>query len=124
MNEKNLMDIHILVRKKYNLLLEVLEKTKDMGIAMDKQDEGGVAGALESRIYPIERLEALKKEIQGKLDELSPADKAYTKKVLTGKEFSTKPEEALMKQALDNKKLLEEIMALNTKLNQRLSVGQ
>lgn len=121
MNEKKLMDIHVLIRKKFNLLTEVLDITNQMGVAMDKNDERTLKSLLVMRHEPLSKLQEIQDEITAYLDTLTEPEEKHVLGVLSGEHFESRQEEAIANQALQNKELLEQLISLDGRLNQRLA---
>lgn len=124
MTDKDVLDIHVLERRKYNLLVEILEHSQQMGTAMDRNDETTFRMVLAMRQEPIGKLEGLKTEIADKLGALTKTEQVHMRKVLAGKTSSTKPEEALKLQGIATAEILEKVLVLDSRLNKRISGEQ
>lgn len=121
MIDKDVLDIHVLERRKYNLLAEILEFSEQMGAAMDRSDESTFRGVLAMRQEPIEKLEVLKAQIAEKMATLTKTEQEHLRKVLAGKTSSTKPEEALKLQAISTAEILEKVLVLDSRINKRIA---
>lgn len=124
MTEKEVLDVHILERRKFNLLTEVLDLSKQIGESMDRNDQVSLRMLLGMRQEPILKLSKLKEEIAQRLDAFPPEEKKHMREVLAGKTSSNKPEEALMNQALATEKLLSEVIVLDKRINKRIAGDQ
>lgn len=124
MTDKDVLDFHVLERRKYNLLGEILDFSQQMGAAMDRSDETSFRMILGMRQEPIEKLEGLKAEIAKKMGTLTKTDQAYIRKVLAGKVSSTKSEDALKEQVLSTAEILEKVLMLDSRLNKRIAGEQ
>ncbi len=121
MTEKEILEIHILERKKFNLLNEVLDLSKQIGQSMDRHDQVSLRMLLGMRQEPIEKLEALKVELATVITSYPPQEAQHLRDVLGGRVSDNKPEEALKNQALATKKLLEEVLTLDERINRRIA---
>lgn len=121
MTDKDVLDVHVLVRRKFNLLNEVLDISKQMATSLDRHDESSLRMLLAQRHDPIEQLEGLKTQIEDKINEFSPKETAHLWKILAGEAANTKAEEALKKQAVATATLLDEVLALDKRINQGIN---
>lgn len=124
MTEKELLDIHVLERKKYNLLSEVLDYSQQLGQCMDRNDEVSFRMILSEREGPILKLEEIKHQIKEKVTALSTEDAEIVRRCLSGKGFEDPKQEALMKQALSTKALLAKVLEFDKRINQRVGGEQ
>lgn len=120
MTDKELLDIHVLERKKYNLLSEVLDYSQQLGQCMDRKDEVSFRMILSEREGPIVKLEEIKHQIKEKVTALSEEDAKEVRRCLSGTGFEGKTQEALMKQALSTKELLAKVLEFDKRINQRV----
>lgn len=121
MTDKELLDYHILARKKYNLLKEVLDISKQMGACLDRNDQTSLRLLLASRQEPIETVEALEGEMEKYRKALGPKGELELKNVLKGEDVSGPQQEALRKQAIATGELLEEVISFDKRLSQRVN---
>ncbi len=121
MTEKDVLDIHLLERKKYNLLLEVLDLSKQIGSGIDRNDQSAVRALFGMRQEPISSLEKIKAEMSDKLTALGSANAAHMRQVLAGKTSSTPAEERLMQQAVSTEELLSQVLVLDQRINKRIA---
>lgn len=121
MTDKEILEIHILERKKFNLLNEVLDLSKQIGQSMDRNDQVSLRMLLGLRQEPIEKLEELKIQLASVVKSYPTEEAEHLKKVLGGRASNNKPEEALKNQALATKKLLEQVLALDERINRKIT---
>lgn len=122
MTEKDLLDIHVLERKKFNLLKEVLDLSEQMGKAMDSNDETTFRMVLVLRHEPIEKLNQLKEGYRTQLKAMDNKDREYVKKLLANEITGSNDKEvALKNQAISTSELLEKVVALDTRINKRIA---
>lgn len=120
MTDKIVMDFHILQRKKYNLLKEVLELSLEIGQSMDRNDQSCLRKNLAMRQDPIAKLSEIKNQTLFELDRLSADDAEHIRLVMSGKKAESKVEQALLQQIQESDLLLDKIMVLDEKINKRV----
>lgn len=121
MTEKEVLDIHLLERRKYNLLLEVLDLSKQIGAGIDRNDQTAVRALFGLRQEPITSLEKIKAEVSDKLKALDPASASHMRQVLAGKTSSNPAEERLMQQASSTEELLNQVLTIDQRINKRIA---
>ncbi len=121
MTDKEILDIHVLERKKYNLLNEVLDLSKQIGESMDRNDKVSLRMLLGMRHEPIEKLEQLKMQFTTIFSELPPEEAEHLRQILAGKTSSNKAEEGLKNQAISTGNLLKEVLTLDERINRKIA---
>lgn len=121
MTDSDLMAVHILVRKRYNLLSETLELSKQIGESMDRKDQVTMVKFLEERHESLRQLAILKAEVQTIMEGETAANRRHLKSILAGKAFETPKEEALMKQAIAATDLLKQVIQYDKRINTRIA---
>lgn len=121
MTDKDIVDMHVLLRKKYNLLTEVKECSKQIGTHLDRKDEASIGKSISERQGPLEKLEALQGEITKKLATYSESDYKRFVSILEGEAGVTTREKALAKQVSENRALLKEVLDFDERVNKRLA---
>lgn len=121
MTEKDILDVHVLVRKKFNLLGEVMELSRQLGESIDRNDQVSVRMILGMRQEPIEKLEALKIQMTETLGKHPKPEEKHLRKVLSGGKTDNKAEEALKNQAKATKQLLEQVLELDERINKKIA---
>ncbi|MFI3254333.1 MAG: hypothetical protein R3Y63_08375 [Eubacteriales bacterium] len=124
MTEKEILDIHILERKKFNLLREVLDLSKQIGESMDRNDKVSLRMLLGMRQEPIEKLEQLKEQFTKILTDLPQGESNHLRKILAGQTSSNKAEEGLKQQAIATGELLQQVLVLDERINRKIAGDQ
>ena len=76
MTKGDWLDLTVLERKKYNQLSEVMDLSRQLGEAMDRNDQVSLRMLISMRQEPILQLEELKRAIEIKRGSLAPEDQA------------------------------------------------
>ena len=121
MTKGDWMDLTVLERKKYNQLSEVMDLSRQLGEAMDRNDQVSLRMLLSMRQDPILQLEELKRAIETKRDSLSPEDRERLSAVQAGAPPRDEGETAYANQAGSVRRLLERVVELDQRLNRRLA---
>lgn len=117
-----LLDLQVLERKKYNYLNDVMDISQQLATAMDRNDQVSVRMLVAMRQDPLLQLEEIKRNLARRLQEFSPADQELAHRLLRGEENPGSPQEqAVFDQAGANRRLLDRIIALDRRLNRRLT---
>ena len=115
------LDLTVLERKKYNLLSEVMDVSRQMGEAMDRNDDVSVRMLVAMRQEPILRLEEIKQSAAARLESLSPEDRERARALREGSAPRGAEEEAYRTQAGGARRLLERVLELDQRLSRRLA---
>ncbi len=124
MTEKEILDIHILERKKFNLLSEVLDLSKQIGESIDRNDQVSLRMLLGMRQDPISQLEEIKANFGGILANLPSEESQHLRDILGGRASDNPAEEGLKKQAIATGQLLAQVIDLDKRINQRIAGDQ
>ena len=120
MDDKMLLDLQVLERKKYNLLNDVMDLSQQLATAMDRNDQVSVRMLVAMRQDPLTQLEEVKHNLSRRLLEFSPDDQDLAHRLLQGEAGSSPREQAVADQSNVNRRLLERIIELDRRLNSRL----
>lgn len=120
LTEKEIIDVHVLLRKKYNILVELQGISKEMAKNMDAKQEAAVARNLSEREVPLQKLMEIQEAIKTKLGSFQGKDYTRLKRILDYGEAQTKREEALASQARDNRRLFQEVKDFDARVNSRM----
>lgn len=121
MTDKTLIEVHILMRKRFNLLTEVFQLTQQMGDSIDRKDQVTMVSFMEERQEALRQLSLIREDVNEYLAQESQKDRIHLKKILAGKVSTNSKEEALKNQVLSSKELLRKIVELDKRLNQRVA---
>lgn len=120
MTKGDWLDLTVLERKKYNQLSEVMDLSRQLGEAMDRNDQVSLRMLISMRQEPILQLEELKRAIEIKRGSLAPEDQARVAALESGAEPREEGEAAYAGQAGPARRLLERVVELDRRLNSRL----
>lgn len=123
MTKSEWLDLTVLERKKYNLLSEVMDVSRQMGEALDRNDDVSVRMLVAMRQEPILRLEEIRQTEADRLQNLSPEDRERAKALREGAGPRDAEEESYCTQAGNARRLLERVLELDQRLSQRLAGG-
>lgn len=123
MTKSEWLDLTVLERKKYNLLSEVMDVSRQMGEAMDRGDDVSVRMLVAMRQEPILGLEEINQAAAARLESLPPEDRERAKALREGAAPQGAEEEAYCTQAGSVRRLLERVLELDQRLNRRLAGG-
>ena len=121
MDDKMLLDLQVLERKKYNLLNDVMDLSQQLATAMDRNDQVSVRMLVAMRQDPLTQLEEVKHNLSRRLLEFSPDDQDLAHRLLQREAGSSPREQAVADQSNVNRRLLERIIELDRRLNRRLT---
>lgn len=121
MTKSEWLDLTVLERKKYNLLSEVMDVSRQMGEALDRSDDVSVRMLVAMRQEPILGLEEIKQITAARLEDLSPEDRERARALREGAAPLGEEEETYSTQAGNARRLLERVLELDQKLNRRLA---
>lgn len=124
MSEKwtqTLSELSALQSKTLRKLNETLGITRELAEAVDREDQVSVRLLLSSRQMPILELQELNAAMDLKRCELSGADEAAFDRLVTQRGAAETPEEAeLAEQLARNRRLLEQLSALDRRVSEKL----
>lgn len=123
MTKSEWLDLTVLERKKYNLLSEVMDVSRQMGEALDRSDDVSVRMLVAMRQEPILRLEEIRQAAAAMLESLPPEDRERVGALREGAAPQGAEEEAYCTQAGSARRLLERVLELDQRLNRRLAGG-
>lgn len=121
MMRSDLLDILVQERKRYNLLNEVFDLSRQLAEAVDRQDQVTVQMLLSMRQEPINSLELVLRAQESKLGSLPPQEAARLGSLLDGAPPEVPEEEPLAGQVANNRKLLERTVELDQRINRKLT---
>ena len=120
MTKSDWLDLTVLERRKYNLLNEVMDLSRQLGEAMDRNDDVSVRLLLALRQEPILKLEGVQRAVKLKKEALFPEDLERVS-ALNGSAVPKNEEETTYhSQAGSVRRLLERVLELDERLNRRM----
>jgi len=121
MTESDWLDLAVLERKKYNLLSETMDLTRQLGETLDRNDEVSLRLLLSMRQDPILHLEEVKHAAGLKLEGLLPEERERVSALASGSAPETAEEKTYAEEAGRCRRLLERVLELDRRLNRRLA---
>lgn len=121
MTKSEWLDLTVLERKKYNLLSEVMDVSRQMGEALDRGDDVSVRMLVAMRQEPILGLEEVQMAAAARLESLAPEDRERVGALREGAAPQGEEEETYSTQAGSARRLLERVLELDQRLNRRLA---
>ena len=121
MTKNDWLELAVLERKKYNLLSEVMDLSRQLGEAMDRSDDVSIRLLLSMRQDPILKLEELRRTALLKQENLTPEERERVEAVISGSVSPTAEEESCFEEAGRSRRLLERVVELDQRLNRRLA---
>lgn len=121
MTKSDWMDLTVLERKKYNLLSEVMDLSRQLGEVMDRNDDVSVRLTIAMRQEPLLQLQELKRVADLKKEELSPEDQERVSALDQGAAPRGEEETIYQNQAGSARRLLERIVELDERLSRRMA---
>lgn len=115
------LDLTVLERKKYNCLSEVMDLSRQMGEALDRNDDVSLRMLLAMREDPLLQLRELQQAVEEKKERLSPEDRERAAALGRGADPQGEEETTYHSQAGSARRLLERIVELDERLNRRLA---
>ena len=121
MTGSELMDLTVLERKKYNYLNEVMDLSRQMGEALDRNDQVSVQMLLALRGEPIHHLQEVDQMVKMRRASLQQTDRERLEELLAGAGPQNKEETLFMEQAGKARRMLERVIELDKLLSIRMS---
>ena len=121
MTKGDWLDLTVMERKKYNCLSEVMDLSRQMGEALDRNDDVSMRILVAMRQDPLLQLEELKQAIAAKMERLSPEDRERAAELGQGAAPQGEEETTYHGQAGAARRLLERILELDERLNRRIA---
>ena len=123
MTKGDWMDLTVLERKKYNYLSEVMDISRQMGDALDRNDQVSMRMLIAMRQDPILGLEEIKQAITSKRDSLLPEDRERVSALDGGAPPRQDGENFYAEQITTVRRVLERVVELDRTLSRRLAGG-
>ncbi len=113
------MELTVLERRKYNYLVEVMDVSRQLGEALDRNDQVSVKLLVAMRQEPILHLKELQTIIADRRSKIE--DDSRLQALLDGAPPQIREEAAYIDQVGIARRLLEQILVLDRRLNTRLA---
>ena len=125
MTEKAVMDALVQMKRTGNLLNELEDLTRQMGEAIDRNDQVSLEMLIAMREEPLGKLQAADQAIRDQLELLTDKlEAAQLASMLNGgppADSGERVQQQLCEQIATNNRRLERIMSLDRQLNERLA---
>ncbi len=127
MNEKNVMDALVQMKRTGNLLNELWDLTQQLGESIDRNDQVSIQMLIAMREEPLGKIQAADQALRDQLEALPDREDArQLAAMLNGgppADPAQRPQQMLCDQVGANKRRLKQITELDRILNQRLARG-
>nr|WP_326126244.1 hypothetical protein [uncultured Oscillibacter sp.] len=121
MEASTLLDAHVQVKRIYNLLNEVMDVSRQMAEAMDRDDQVAIQMLVSMREEPVRRLRQARQALKEQRDALEPETARRLSQLLNGEAAETEAEAPLAAQVGINRRLLEQVLELDRVLNRKVT---
>lgn len=124
MDEAALMNALVQTKRIYGLLNEVMDISRQMAEAVDRDDQVAIQMLVSMREEPVRRLRQARLALREQRDALAPEMSGRLSQLLNGGEAETQAEAPLVTQVAVNRRLLEQVLELDKVLNRKLTRGE
>ncbi len=121
MDASTLMDAHVQAKRVYNLLNEVMDISRQMAEAMDRDDQVAIQMLVSMREEPVRKLRLARRALEEQRDALEPETARRLSQLLNGAEAESEMEQPLTAQIGANRRLLSQVLELDQILNRKLT---
>lgn len=121
MTQNNLLNAQVQAKKIYNLLLEVLDLSRQLAEAADRQDQVTVQLLLSMRQEAVNRLYEADQLLRAMRERLAPEDGERLSQLLNGQPPQNAGEQALSAQMADNRRLLDKTIQLDRQISYKIA---
>ena len=121
MDEAALMNALVQTKRIYGLLNEVMDISRQMAEAVDRDDQVAIQMLVSMRGDPVRKLRRAQQTLEEQRDALEPEAAQRLSQLLTGERAETEAEEPLAAQVGTNRRLLEQVLELDRVLNRKLT---
>lgn len=121
MEASTLLDAQVQAKRIYSLLNEVMDISRQMAEAMDRDDQVAIQMLVSMREEPVRKLRQARQALQEQRNALEPEAARRLSQLLNGEEAATEAEAPLVSQVGTNRRLLEQVLELDRVLNRKLT---
>lgn len=118
---QELLELAVLERKKYNDLNEVLDLTRQLGEALDRNDQVSARMLVAMRQDPILRLEETDRTAKDRRTALPAGVRQRLEALLAGAQPQGSEEQTFLEQAGKARSLLERVVELDRRISLRMA---
>lgn len=121
MDASTLLDAQVQTKRIYSLLNEVMELSRQMAEAVDRDDQVAIQMLVSMREEPVRKLRQARQALEEQRDALEPETARRLSRLLNGEAAETEAEAPLAAQVGTNRRLLEQLLDLDRVLNRKLT---
>ena len=121
MEASTLLDAHVQAKRIYNLLNEVMDVSRQMAEAMDRDDQVAIQMLVSMRQEPTDKLARAQQALGQQKAALSETDRARLDALLKGAAAETAEESPLANQVGLNQRVLKQLVDLDQIVNRKLT---
>ena len=116
-----LLDAQVQAKRMYSLLNEVMDLSRQLAEAVDRNDQVAIQMLVSMRGDPVRKLRRAQQTLEEQRDALEPEAAQRLSQLLNGERAETEAEEPLAAQVGTNRRLLEQVLELDRVLNRKLT---
>ena len=121
MEALTLLDAHVQAKRIYSLLNEVMDISRQMAEAVDRDDQVAIQMLVSMREEPVHKLRQARRALKEQRDALGPESALRLSQLLNGEGAETEAEAPLAAQIGANRRLLEQLLELDRVLNRKVT---
>lgn len=121
MEASTLLDAQVQTKRIYGLLNEVMDLSRQLAEAVDRNDQVAIQMLVSMRGDPVRKLRRAQQALEEQRDALEPEAARRLSQLLNGERAETEAEEPLAAQVGTNRRLLEQVLELDRVLNRKLT---
>lgn len=121
MEASTLLDAQVQTKRIYGLLNEVMDLSRQLAEAVDRNDQVAIQMLVSMRGDPVRKLRRAQQTLEEQRDALEPEAAQRLSQLLNGERAETEAEEPLAAQVGTNRRLLEQVLELDRVLNRKLT---
>ena len=116
-----LLDAHVQAKRIYNLLNEVMDVSRQMAEAVDRDDQVAIQMLVSRREEPVRKLQRARRALEEQRNALEPETAQRLSRLLNGEAAEPEADAPLAAQVGANRRLLEQVLELDRVLNRKLT---
>ena len=124
MEQAKLLDTHIQLRRIYNLLGEVMDLSRQLAEALDRNDAMSAQLLLSMRGEPIKQLELTRESIRQQIEAAPDEEREHFRALLNGSPASSPEEKGIADQVATYARLLQQVQELDKALSAKIARGE
>ena len=121
MTGAQLLDAQVQEKRRYALLSELFDLTKQLAEAVDRNDEVTIQMLLSMREGPLARMRQVEENLTRLRSSLSEEDGRRLEELLSGAQAQRQEENALSGQVGTNRRLLGQLVELDKRVNKKVT---